>query len=307
MWADLAALGEKVREPAVLEDARAVARETMRRARKNVEILIPRLREIGYRFQAEPLEPPPRDSVEQVRELEKILKGALPLSLEAWWLEVGRVTFLGKHPVLNPKGGGSDVLPDPLDFSPLEYALSSAEEWAVEGGSTPAAPAPPSREWEAGVKMWRDRLTQSGIAAAEIEAMLAPSIAQFERQDRERERQIAEAAAKPRDTRFPFDFAPDELHKANISGATYDVMLPDAGGRFPFGGSTNRRRERRSVVRRVSAAFLRVGRFSRLVGAKRRAAAGDRTSDQGFAAPLAWRILGSGGWGSEAGDRRLAR
>jgi hypothetical protein len=50
VWSDLIALGEAVRQEPVFSDAVAVARETMTRARHNVETLIKRLDGIGYRF-----------------------------------------------------------------------------------------------------------------------------------------------------------------------------------------------------------------------------------------------------------------
>src|SRR5262249_5480410 len=50
VWDDLVALGEGVRHKLYHDDAIAVANETMRRARHNVELLIRRLVEIGYRF-----------------------------------------------------------------------------------------------------------------------------------------------------------------------------------------------------------------------------------------------------------------
>ena len=238
VWAELTALGGGVRAPGVYDDAVAVAGETMRRARHNLEILIPRLRELGYKFTyPKPLEPPARNTSGDLRELEKILKGPLPLSLQAWWQEVGRVSILGRHPQLNPAETGEDVLPDPLDFAPLDYALSSVEDWLEEGDDRISGLAPPTRDWEAGIKMWRDQLQQQGMANAEINSLLAPSIARFEAQDSEREKQIAAAAKDPVDTRFPFDFAPDELHKANISGATYDVMLPDSTADFHLMGA----------------------------------------------------------------------
>src|SRR5271168_744593 len=45
VWNDLIALGDEVRKEPVFTDAQAVADETMRRARRNLEILIPRLYE----------------------------------------------------------------------------------------------------------------------------------------------------------------------------------------------------------------------------------------------------------------------
>jgi len=64
VWADLVRLGAKVRQKSVLPDMEAVASETMNRARRNLEILIPRLAAVGYRFAAPALE----------RRLEKVNK-----------------------------------------------------------------------------------------------------------------------------------------------------------------------------------------------------------------------------------------
>lgn len=50
VWAELLALGERVREEPLYSDALAVARETMRRVRYNIELLVPRLKDIGYQF-----------------------------------------------------------------------------------------------------------------------------------------------------------------------------------------------------------------------------------------------------------------
>lgn len=50
VWADMMALGAKVRESPCADDARNVARETMRRARQNVESIIRRLDRLGYKF-----------------------------------------------------------------------------------------------------------------------------------------------------------------------------------------------------------------------------------------------------------------
>lgn len=50
VWAELQALGEHVREEPYYSDALAVAHETMRRVRHNLELLVPRLTELGYCF-----------------------------------------------------------------------------------------------------------------------------------------------------------------------------------------------------------------------------------------------------------------
>jgi len=50
VWADLVSLGPQVRERPYLMDAQAVAQETMRRARHNVELIVERLRQLDYHF-----------------------------------------------------------------------------------------------------------------------------------------------------------------------------------------------------------------------------------------------------------------
>ncbi len=58
VWAEMQALGERVRSAEFLADAQAVAGETMGRARRNVETLLARLQSIGYAFAVPP--PPAR-------------------------------------------------------------------------------------------------------------------------------------------------------------------------------------------------------------------------------------------------------
>ena len=50
VWADMMGLGPRVRQAPYFDDAWAVARETMRRARHNVELIVCRLNQIGYQF-----------------------------------------------------------------------------------------------------------------------------------------------------------------------------------------------------------------------------------------------------------------
>ena len=120
VWSELRALGDAVRDEPLLGDARAVARETMRRAHHNIEVLIPRLQSLGYTFgyawlaertherftpegiaeleRDEPVyRPPLPDAVERIAELEA-LAGALPITLRAWYEVVGSVNFIGTAP-----------------------------------------------------------------------------------------------------------------------------------------------------------------------------------------------------------------
>lgn len=58
VWDELQALGDAVREEPLHGDPLAVARETMRRVRKNLEMLIPRLVAVGYQFGYGWVQPP---------------------------------------------------------------------------------------------------------------------------------------------------------------------------------------------------------------------------------------------------------
>jgi hypothetical protein len=243
VWNDLTALGDGVRHALYSEDAAAVAAETMRRARRNVETLIRRLDTMGYRFQDEvssaedelarlkkmsemaemmksrlaagggspsrhvqplleggvamsektaammerrqaaaakaaakkrkhPLDdeqvfcPPDKATAKRIAKLEKLAGGPLPMSLRAWCEEVGGVSLMGSHAVLNPKQAKEDELPDPLVVFPPQAMLEQCDEAEDDG------------------------------------------------------LQIA--------------MAPDALHKADISGDAYYVKLPDRGADFIF-------------------------------------------------------------------------
>ncbi len=115
VWRELYALGVNVRQAEIYPDAWAVAVETMKRVRYNVEVLIPRLEELGYQFGYEWLEeeqpdvdeewiamqparyaPPPSDITEQIQRFEE-LAGPLPSSIRAFYSEVGEVNFFGRH------------------------------------------------------------------------------------------------------------------------------------------------------------------------------------------------------------------
>lgn len=135
VWAELQALGAAVREEPVYSDALAVARETMRRARANIETLIARLNAQGWRFgyaslapahcfeMEDILQPPPPfalpepDIAARIAAIEARGGGHLPIALRAWYETVGAVNFMGAYP------GGELSLP----FTP---------------GEEPAAPRP---------------------------------------------------------------------------------------------------------------------------------------------------------------------
>jgi hypothetical protein len=113
VWAELLALGGRVREPQFYAEAVSVAQETISRARANIESLVPRLTTLGYRF-AHPnrvFVPTDAEFRSRVAEIER-RAGPLPLSLRAWCDVVGEVNFMGSHPRLSTyfqSRGGEEV------------------------------------------------------------------------------------------------------------------------------------------------------------------------------------------------------
>jgi hypothetical protein len=137
VWSDLQALGPSVRQEPHYSQAREVAAETMRRVRRNCELLVSRLGALGYVFgtypdgstgyySEGPLVAPSGETRAGRVELEAEVGGPLPLSLVTFWEEVGEVDFVGMHPEW-PDGL------DPLVVCPPEAAVSLLYE--VEGNN----------------------------------------------------------------------------------------------------------------------------------------------------------------------------
>jgi hypothetical protein len=94
VWTELVALGSSVRNADVVNEAAAVARETMARARENVEELHKRLQKLGYEFQYpdQVYIPPTAEGRRRLDQLESRI-GPMPLSLRAFYEVVGTVDF----------------------------------------------------------------------------------------------------------------------------------------------------------------------------------------------------------------------
>jgi hypothetical protein len=124
----MVALGPDLRRVAEdLDDAIAVARAAMRRARANVERLVAELPAIGYEFEAEPLVSPPPDAARLLDELEAEI-GRLPLALRIWFEEVGQVNLDGRHPDWELD------YPDPLVVeAPIDYIREEYRDWRESG------------------------------------------------------------------------------------------------------------------------------------------------------------------------------
>lgn len=135
VWSELQALGRAVRRQPHYAAAQEVAAETMRRVRRNCELLVSRLRSAGYTFGVYPdgtggyftdgpLVAASAETRADCASLAK-LAGPLPLSLLAFWREVGSVDFVGMH-----RGWPAGL--DPLVIYTPEGALSELESRAEE-------------------------------------------------------------------------------------------------------------------------------------------------------------------------------
>jgi len=135
VWAELRALGNAIRREPVLSDARAVAAEMMRRVRRNLQRIVARLEAAGYTFglypdgtdgyySDGPLVPLSGATRAEAIGLAERL-GPLPLSLEAFWNEVGCVDLVGMHPA-------APELLDPLVVHAPEGKLAELDDWEAD-------------------------------------------------------------------------------------------------------------------------------------------------------------------------------
>ncbi len=124
VWTEMTALGADIRgDVEWLSDARGVARETMRRARQNVELLVELLPSIGYEFSGEPFIAAPADASGAIDEVEATI-GVMPLALRAFFEQVGRVDLVGRHP-----GWSFEYLDQLVVDAPPDFVLSEHEAW----------------------------------------------------------------------------------------------------------------------------------------------------------------------------------
>ncbi len=133
VWLELLRLGSGVRESDWADEAQLVCDEMARRARHNVELLVERLTDDGYRFHrnddeqtpVEPHVPPTPDAERCVAWLEETF-GPIPMTLSSWVRIVGDVWLVGTH----PKWEASSAA-DPLVFE-VECGGPSAREYFAQ-------------------------------------------------------------------------------------------------------------------------------------------------------------------------------
>jgi hypothetical protein len=147
VWLELTALGPAVRQEPIYSDAMAVARETMRRIRHNLEVLVERLRTLDYRFACEyedrpyqPFELRDPDGNNALNAAEQHY-GLLPLSIRMLYAEIDSIDFRGYHPKLSQYSEAGWTTDDDAPFTdPLYLAPFDPMEDTVEGVDEEAMP-----------------------------------------------------------------------------------------------------------------------------------------------------------------------
>jgi hypothetical protein len=212
VWDELTVLGAAVREEPLYPDALAVARETMRRARHNIGVLMDRLRALGYAFgydwwEAEfrdmlEVHPPPGLFVEPQPDVERklaeleALAGPIPLSLRAWYEQIGAVNFVGMYPVKDAT--------DPNGFTGYVQFIRAGRHQQGRRFTTDECPH-------------------------DLDPLVVDSLDALLRHARH------PAQVWKRNGTYTLELAPDEWLKYGVSGGgPYVIYLPNAGADAPF-------------------------------------------------------------------------
>jgi hypothetical protein len=136
VWHELRQLGDRVREPDLAGDAQAVCDEMAGRARHNIELVVGRLREQGYRFHVNdneqtPVEPflPPSDEATSLASWMEERFGPIPMTISSWLRIVGDVGLVGTHPSWVGSSGADPLV---LEIEGNRYPGTSMREFFDE-------------------------------------------------------------------------------------------------------------------------------------------------------------------------------
>jgi hypothetical protein len=162
VWHEFRQLGAAIRDSGFIEEAQLVCDEMAGRARRNVEVIVDRLSEAGYRFHPNddaqtpqtPYFPPSATSSEHAAWLEATF-GPVPMTVLAWVRLVGDVWLVGTHPHW-PSSPSADPLvielegsryPDASIRESFASEYDAWRDWTDQEGAygTFALPAAPDR------------------------------------------------------------------------------------------------------------------------------------------------------------------
>ena len=166
----LRCLGARVHEPEYLTAAQAVCDEMARRARVNIETLVGRLTDQGYRFhtndyEQEPMVPfiPATVAGAELANWAEGRFGPVPMTVSSWLRVVGDVWLVGSHPEW-PESVEADPLVIQLEgshhpqASVKDYFESEYESWQEWG---------PDEHCPFSLAVAPDRLTKANISGGE--------------------------------------------------------------------------------------------------------------------------------------------
>lgn len=267
VWRELVALGDGVRREPLYSDAQAVARETMRRAKHNVETIYEQLKQIGFEFQFPDAVFKPL-TAEEIAELDAFESevGLLPLSVRAWAEIVGNVNFMGTYPKLsyydtqvNPFFGkalafGKIEMPDLRQFM-QSAAMDNKTDVNIDDDTMQNI----NDQLNSMMASMRNTFSQffgSDVVgsvqedyqrkleapqkeiAPDDQAMSDPLVVEFggfSVDDYQAWQEDIEAGELDEDEPFTLDIAPDIYHKSNISGGSpYGIVVPSAAADAPL-------------------------------------------------------------------------
>jgi hypothetical protein len=133
VWRELFALGRLTDD--LRQEATTVALATMARVRTNVELVTARLRAVDYPFDdfLPAWSPPAPDVVDHIRKIEEATGAPVPVSLEAFWVVVGEVSWKYAEEAdgleVSGSGGLNLAEADPLYVLSPDNAWGSVEAW----------------------------------------------------------------------------------------------------------------------------------------------------------------------------------
>jgi hypothetical protein len=117
VWHELRQLGSTIRDSELFEEAQLVSDEMARRPRQNIEVIVKRLSDQGYRFHTNddaqtpttPYVPPTTAAGEHAQWLEERF-GPVPLTLVSWARLAGDVWLVGTHPQWDPAAAADPLV-----------------------------------------------------------------------------------------------------------------------------------------------------------------------------------------------------
>lgn len=266
VWDELLKLGPEIRQGDLYAQSEAVARETMRRVKTNLETLVERLKTLSFNFQYSPLTPLEPAELKELADFDQKY-GPLPLSIKIFFEEVGSVCFMGSHPKLceyTASPGVSGIsekvnstyekhfgeVPQPTSPSPVNPTLNLLYQLMQEAGKGSIANDNPERMAKLAAFAqdlagnFSLQVGPNPLANQTPTAPKKPKVKKEEKPDVLADPLVFEFHLPEIDPEieedeeewwkdvetglYIFEVAPDPLHKSNISGGgPIEFLFPD--------------------------------------------------------------------------------